>query len=51
MSSLKESNPMSLQLHLYLSRSASLVNFKDPNKQLFNAKSAFKFKFQHGLSM
>ena len=35
----RESNPMSLPVYLYLSRSAFLVSFKDPNKQLPNAKS------------
>ena len=37
----RESNPK--LLHLYLYRSAFLVRFTDPNKQLPNVKSMFKF--------
>ena len=43
----QESNPM--LLYLYLSGSAFLVSFTDPNKQLFNVKSRFKF-LKHVLS-
>ena len=39
----RESNPMPYPLYLYLSRSAFLVSFTDPNKQLFNVKYVFKF--------
>ena len=39
----RESNPMSLPLYLYLSRSLFFVSFADPNKQLPNVKSVFKF--------
>ena len=38
-----ESNPMLWLLFLYLSRSAFLVSFTDPNKQLPKVKSMFKF--------
>ena len=41
-SSERQSNPMLYPLCLYLSSSAFLVSFKDPNKQLFNVKSVFK---------
>ena len=37
------SNPMLLLLYLYLSRSTFLVSFADPNKQLPNVQSVFKF--------
>ena len=39
----RESNPMLQLLYLYLCRSAFLVSFTDPNKQLPNLKSVFKF--------
>ena len=39
----QESNPMSWPLQLYLSRSAFLVSFTDPDKQLPNVKHVFKF--------
>ena len=39
----RESNPMLYRLYLYLSRSALLISFTDPNKQLFNVKPLFKF--------
>ena len=39
----RESNPMPLPVYLYLSRSAFLVSFTDPNKQLRNVKSVLKF--------
>ena len=39
----RESNSMSWPKHLYLSRSAFLVSFTDPNKQLLNVKSVFEF--------
>ena len=39
----RESNHMPLPVYLYLSRSAVLVSFTDPNKQLPNVKSVFKF--------
>ena len=38
-----ELNPMPERLYLCLPWSTFLVIFSDPNKQLFNAKSAFKF--------
>ena len=38
----RESNLIPQPLYLYLSRSAFLVSFTDPNKQLPNAKSVFK---------
>ena len=34
---------MSKAVYLYLSRSAFVVSFKDPNKQLLNVKSLFEF--------
>ena len=40
----QEANPM------HLSEPAFLVSFTDPNKQFFNAKSAFKF-INHGFSV
>ena len=46
----RESIPMQYLLYLYLSRSAFLVSFRDPNKQLLNVKSVFKF-LNHGFSM
>ena len=46
----RESNPMPLPLYLYLSGSVFLASFTDPNKQLFNVKSVFKF-FNHGFSV
>ena len=39
----QKSNPMSKPLYLYLFGSAFLVSFTEPNKQLFNVKSVFKF--------
>ena len=39
----RESNSMSYPLYLYLSRSSILVSFTDPNKQLLNVKSVYKF--------
>ena len=39
----RESNSMPEPLCLYLSRSAFLVSFTDPNKQLFNGNAVFKF--------
>ena len=39
----RESNPMLQPLYLYLTGSAFLVSFTDPNKQLSNMKSVFKF--------
>ena len=39
----RETNPMLSPLYLYLSRSVLLVSFTDPNKELFNVKSVFKF--------
>ena len=35
----RESNSMPQPLYLYLSESAYLVSFTDPNKQLFNIKT------------
>ena len=35
----QESNPMLEPVYLYLSRSAFLISFTDPNEQLPNAKS------------
>ena len=39
----RKSNRMLYPLYLYLSRSAFLVSFTDPNKQLLNAKYVFTF--------
>ena len=39
----RESNPMPWPLYLYLSGSAFLTSFTDPNKQLLNAKCMFVF--------
>ena len=39
----QESNPILWPVYLYLSRSAFLLSFTDPNKQLLNVKSVFKF--------
>ena len=39
-----------LDQYLYLSRSAFLVNFTDPNKQLCNVKPVFEF-LNHGFSV
>ena len=36
--------------NFYLSESAFLVSFTDPNKQYFNIKSVFKF-LNHGFSV
>ena len=38
-----EPNSMQKKLYLYLSGSAFLVSFTDPNKQLANVKSVFEF--------
>ena len=46
----RESNPMPQPLYMYLSRSAFVVTFTDPNKPLFNVKPVFKF-LNHGLSL
>ena len=46
----RESNPVPYPLYLYLSGSRFLVSFTDPNKQLFNVKSVFKF-LNHGVSV
>ena len=46
----QESDPTSLLQHLYLSGSAFLVSFTDPNKQLFNVKSVFRF-LNHGFGV
>ena len=39
----RESNPMRWPSYLYLSESAYLVSFSDPNKQLLNVISALAF--------
>ena len=39
----QESNPMLQPIYLYLSESAFLVSFIDPNKQLFNVKFVLNF--------
>ena len=46
----RESNLMPYLLYLYLPRSAFLVSFTDPNEQLFNVKSVFKF-LNYGFSV
>ena len=46
----QESNLMPEPLYLCLSRSAFLVSFTDPNKQLFNVKSLSKF-LNYGVSV
>ena len=46
----RESIPMPSSLYLNISGLAYLVRFTDPNKQLFNVKSVFKFR-NHGLSV
>ena len=46
----RESNPMPYPLYLYLFGSAFLVRFADPNKQIFNVKSIFKF-LNNGLNV
>ena len=46
----RELNHLSGSLYLYLSGSAFLVSFTDPNKQFFNIKSVFKF-LNHGFSV
>ena len=38
-----ESNSMQKKLYLYLSGSAFLVSFTDPNKQFFNVKFVLTF--------
>ena len=48
-SSERESNPILEPLCLYLSGSAFLVTFTDPNKQYFNVKFVFQ-SLNHGLS-
>ena len=45
-----ESNPIPQQLYLYLSGSIFFVISTDPNKQLFNVRSVFKY-LKHGLSL
>ena len=42
-SSERESHPMLQPLYLYLSGSAFLVSFTDPNKQSFNVTFVFRF--------
>ena len=39
----QESNPMLYPVYLYLFRSAFLVSFTDPNKQLLNGKYVLSF--------
>ena len=39
----RESNPMLQPIYLYLSESAFLGSFIDPNKQLFNVKFVLNF--------
>ena len=39
----RESNSMQKKLYLYLSGSAFLVSFTDPNKQFFNVKFVLTF--------
>ena len=46
----RESNPMLQPTYLYLYKSAFLVSFTDPNKQLPSVKSVFKF-LNYGVSM
>ena len=46
----QESRHMSQPLYLYLSESAFLFSFTDPNEQLFNVKYVFKF-LNHGVSV
>ena len=46
----RESNRMSSLLYLYLSKSAFLVSFADPHRQLPKLKSVFK-AFGHRFSM
>ena len=46
----RELNHLPGSLYLYLSGSAFLVSFTDPNKQFFNIKSVFKF-LNHGFSV
>ena len=46
----REANPTPYPLYLYLSGSTFLVSFTDPNEQLFNVKSVFKF-LNHGVSV
>ena len=46
----QKSNPILWPLYLYLPRSPFLISSTDPNKQLFNVKSVFKF-LNHGFSM
>ena len=46
----RESNPMQWPVYLYLSRLPFLVSFTDPNNQLPNVKSVFKF-LNHGVSV
>ena len=46
----RKSNPMQQPVYLYLSRSAFLVSFTEPNKQLPNVKSVFKF-FNYGVNV
>ena len=44
-----ESNPIPYPGYTYLSESAFLVNFTEPNKQFRNAKSVLRFFFNHRL--
>ena len=46
----RESNPMPQLQYLCLSRSAFLITFTDPNKQLPNVKAMFK-SFDHQSSV
>ena len=46
----QESNPMTQPLYLYISGSASLVRFTDPNKELFYVKPVLKF-LNHGANV
>ena len=46
----QKSNHIPRPLYLYLSGSAFLVSFTDPDKQFLNVKSVFKF-LNHGLTV
>ena len=46
----QESNRTMQPVYFDLSRSAFLVSFADPNKQVHNVKSVFKF-LKHGFSV
>ena len=39
----RESNPIPYSVYMYLSGSAFVVSFSDPNKQLPDVKYVFKF--------